>query len=199
MQQLLEQLSGLPHWQIGLIAAYLLLQGCVVPGVPEEVVITTLGMLWSQGRIAFAEAFAFVLLGLLPANAFTVVMTDRFGPQVLKRRPFRWMIDLQTAQPYLAQVRKWGGWIVPAARFTPIVRGPIYAAIGLSKFGVLRFMAFDALAACVEVPAFLLVGAYIGKNSESLTVAYAKIGAILGALLIGAIVFKLTHGKKLKG
>jgi hypothetical protein len=68
----LELLSDLPPWQLALAAAWILLQGCVMPSVPEEIVIVTLGMLVGQGRLEPPLALTAVLAGLLPANSATV-------------------------------------------------------------------------------------------------------------------------------
>ena len=53
MQDLLTRFADLAPWQIGATATWLLLQGCVLPSIPEEIVIATLGMLAGYFRGLF--------------------------------------------------------------------------------------------------------------------------------------------------
>ena len=62
---MLERIGELPQWHVALVASWILLQACVLPSVPEEIVTTTLGMMVAQGRISPSLAFAAVLVGLL--------------------------------------------------------------------------------------------------------------------------------------
>lgn len=191
MQDLLIQFSGLPSWQIAAAATWLLLQACVVPSLPEEVVITTLGMLSSQGRIGFLTALAAVLFGLLPANSATVFIGSRLARGLSFFGPFQRAFKAAPVQDALGAVRRHGRGLVFATRFTPLVRGPVYLACGASQMGVPRFFAVDALAACVQVPLLLWLGARIGRNAASLAQAWQRIGLLLGGLAAVALALHL--------
>ncbi|HVP65910.1 MAG TPA: VTT domain-containing protein [Anaeromyxobacteraceae bacterium] len=185
MQDLLARFSDLAPWQIGAAATWLLLQGCVLPSVPEEIVIATLGMLASQGRIGFVGAFGAVLLGLLPANSAAVFFGSRLARGISRAGPLRHAFESGAVQEALASVRRHGRGLVFATRFTPLVRGPVYLACGASEMGVPRFFAVDSLAACVQVPLVLWLGARLGGGAASLAAAWQRIG-FLAAGLVGA-------------
>ncbi len=113
MEDLLLRLSGLGEWQLALAAVWLLLQGCVVPSVPEEVVITSLGMLAAQGRIPFPLAFLAILCGLLPANAATVWFGGRLARGLAVRGPFAGVRAAPAVRSALASLQRRGlagGW-----------------------------------------------------------------------------------------
>src|SRR4051812_33746886 len=63
METLIARLDLLEHWQIAIFATSLLYQGIFLAVFPEEVIITTLGLLWSQDRIGFFEAWLAVCVG----------------------------------------------------------------------------------------------------------------------------------------
>jgi len=198
MEALLARLSDLPDWQICLLATYLLAQGFILTIFPEEIVITTLGLLWSQEKVGFFQAMFAIQLGLLPANSMTVFLGGHFGPKLLKVRPFVWVLKKEGIEEALTFVRRYGKWIIAVTRFVPIVRGPVYVAAGLSGMGVPRFLLVDALASCVQVPLLLYVGSVIGKNADSLMEGYQRIGVLL-AVLVGstiAINFGMGHVRK---
>ncbi|MEO5969843.1 MAG: DedA family protein [Bdellovibrionia bacterium] len=194
METLIARLDHLEHWQIALLAASLLYQGIFLAVFPEEVIITTLGLLWSQGRVGFLEAWVAICVGLLPANATTVYAGSKLGMKILTIRPFRWVLKKEAIEESLEQIRHYGKRIVFFTRFIPMIRGPIYFASGMSKMGVLNFMKTDFMASLIQVPGLLLLGCAIGKNATSIMDAYSKIGLFMLILLIAAILIKwLMH------
>jgi membrane protein DedA with SNARE-associated domain len=190
METLLARLADLQHWEIALLAVGFLLQGAFLAVFPEELIITTLGFLWSQNRIGFVEALVAIWMGLLPANAITVFFGSRFGPRILTIRPFCWMFKKDAVEESLARIRHHGPWIVFVTRFTPVIRGPIYLASGLSQMGLLRFMKIDGVAAMLQVPLLLFVGSVIGRNADSLVDGYKKVGLFMASLIGMMILFK---------
>ena len=158
MDNLLARIAELSQWQIALAATWLLLQACVIPSVPEEIVTTTMGMLVAQGRITAPLAVAAVLVGLLPANSAAVFI----GSLARGGIGHAGFLGRTLSSPRVAvaseALRRHGPLFVVVTRFVPFVRGPVYLATGLSGFGVGRFFLLDAAAACVQVPLLLWLG-----------------------------------------
>lgn len=186
-----ELIQGLSEWQIYGIVFWLLLQGMVVSVLPEEVIILSLGVLISQNRVRLPFSFIAVELGLLTANSMLVFVAGRFS----ERRIFK-KASIQNA---LTSFRTRGNRVIFIARFTPLIRGPIYAAIGLSGMRVRDFFKIDATASLFQVPALLALGAYIGDKTGSIEKAYKVIGiCALGvvALMLLSIAVKAWIKKK---
>lgn len=197
IETLLLQLSGLPHWKICAIATWFLLQGAVFTIFPEEVIVTTLGVLWSQQRVGFFEAMLAVQLGLLPANLILVTVGNKLGPGLFEIRPFRWLTNKRDVEDALRTLKRHGAWVVFITRFVPLIRGPIYFAAGLSRLRPLYFFKIDASASFIQIPLLLLLGGTIGRNSGSLISAYQKVGLGMAGLLgIGALFAFLRRRKK---
>jgi membrane protein DedA with SNARE-associated domain len=175
VDSLLERVGELPQWQIALAASWILLQACVVPSVPEEIVITTLGMLVAQGRISPALAFAAVLAGLLPANSAAVFIGSLGRSRIGRGGWLGRLLGSAEVTSALSTVRRHGPGLVLVTRFIPFVRGPIYLATGLSGLPVRRFFQLDALAASVQVPLLLWVGSRLGRDATSQE-AWTRIG-----------------------
>lgn len=186
MTDLVATLSNLPGWQLALASTWLLLQACVIPSLPEEVVIVTLGVLWSQGRIDFLTALAAVLAGLLPANSAAVYIGGLAERGLLRFGPARRLIASDAVRSARAAVRRRGRVVVAVTRFIPLVRGPIYLACGASGMTVRQFFVVDALAALVQVPLLLLLGARLGEGAGSLAEAWQRVGVLAVVLLAAA-------------
>lgn len=183
-----ETFAHLSHWQIDGIATLLLLQGAVVAVFPEEVVISSLGVLWGRGKLSFIECLFSVQLGLLPANLALVWVGGRFGTEILRRRPVRWLINAEGVARALVRFNQAGAWVIAVTRFTPVIRGPVYFASGLSGISISRFFRIDALASFFQISLLLWIGHRIGKDATSLLDAYRKLGVILGLLIIGTVI-----------
>ncbi|MDR3607538.1 MAG: VTT domain-containing protein [Oligoflexia bacterium] len=173
-------LAGLTEWQIYAVAIGLLLQGVVVAVAPEEVVLMSLGVLWSQNRIHFLRGLTAAALGLLSANLIIVFVAGRFSHLSIFRKP--------AVHKRLEKFRKRGKWIVFLTRFTPFIRGPVYYAAGISGMSPAQFFKIDALAFCIHGPLIFLIGAAIGLHTGSITEAYKyiAIGALSVAVAIAA-------------
>lgn len=190
MDDLLARIAELSQWQIALAATWLLLQACVVPSVPEEIVTTTMGMLVAQGRISAPLALASVLAGLLPANSAAVFI----GSLARRRIGHGGFLGRTLSSPRVAAasaaLHRRGPLLVVVTRFVPFVRGPVYLATGLSGFGVGRFFLLDAAAACVQVPILLWLGSRLGEGATAreawIRIGWASaalVGAALGVLI----------------
>ena len=189
---LLESISALPQWQIALTATWLLLQGCIAPSVPEDILILTLGMLVGQGRIEPAAALVAVLAGLLPANAVAVLIGSVARTRLGRAGWFGKALGSPRVERASALLRRHGPLVVLLTRFTPFVRGPVYLSIGLSGLGVPRFALLDALAASVQVPVLLWIGSRLGSG-VSPQQAWARVGWTAAALIAAAVAVAVSR------
>lgn len=197
MEELILRFADLPSWQIGLVAAGLLLQACVPPGIPEELVVATLGILWGEGRIGFGTALASVLVGLLPANAAAVLAGGRLAPWLSRWRVFARALRTPAVSRALEAMRRNAVGVVVVTRFTPLVRGPVYLAAGLSGMGLARFVCFDFLAACIHVPLLLWAGHRLGRGAGSIVLAFQRLGwAAIAFLAVAAAVALLRRARE---
>ena len=186
VDDLIARIADLPQWQVALAATWILLQGCVLPSLPEEIVIVSMGMLVAQGRIDAPLALAAVLAGLLPANSTAVF----FGGLARKRLGRGGALGRTFSSPWVAAaaaaLRRHGPIVVLVTRVTPLVRGPVYLAAGLSGLGVGRFFLLDAAAACVQVPLLLWIGSRLGAGATAAQ-AWSRIGWLSAGLVAVAI------------
>jgi membrane protein DedA with SNARE-associated domain len=181
---LIDQLiSGLSEWQIYGLVVGLLLQGVVIAIAPEEVILMSLGVLWSQGKVRLFLALGAAAIGLLAANAIIVFITGRFSHLAIFQK--------KSVHQALEKFRKKGRWIIFVTRFTPFIRGPVYYAAGISGMPVSRFFPIDALAFCIHAPLIFFIGAWIGIRTGSITEAYKIIiiAAVSTVVVIVAGVF----------
>jgi membrane protein DedA with SNARE-associated domain len=179
---MLENMILLAGWQIDLLAFWILLQGALISVVPEEVVVLSLGYLWGQGKIGFPEAMAVTLAGLLPANVIMVAIGEKLARKYSGRQ------SVQIAADYL---RRYGAVFIFVTRFTPLIRGPVYLAVGASRFGAKRFFKTDGMAAILHVSLLLFLGRALSLDGQFNLNVLHRIGWGAGSLLVGMVIFTL--------
>ncbi len=191
MEQIFLRFHGLSHWQIGFLATVLLAQGFAISIFPEELVILSLGALHASGHIGFVEALLFLLAGLLPANLTTVLIARQLGLIGLRKRPFSWVFKESAIQKFLSPARLHAKKIVIATRFIPLIRGPIYAALGIAGIKPATFLRLDATAAIFQVSLWLYLGS-IGAKLSAQQLATAG-EYVIALLLFAFFAIKLSN------
>ena len=79
----------------------------------------------------------------------------------MDRIPFRWLNRGGAVEKALGKLREKGWPLIAATRFTPLVRGPMYLAVGLADYRMRDFVKVDALASLVQISVLLAVGSWI--------------------------------------
>jgi membrane protein DedA with SNARE-associated domain len=199
---MLDKIAGLSQLQIDLLATFILLEGVAIAAIPEEIVILSLGVLWGQGRVGFFDSLIAAQLGLIPANFLMVLLGNKIGRKILSVPPFSWIIQRQLLDKALGHVLRHGRWTVFATRFIPIIRGPVYLAVGISRFPFLKFLKLDVSASFIQIPMLLLIGRLVGRSMPVeqayrgiLTAAAIGLGVSVVILFVAFFRRKHTQGR----
>ncbi len=183
---MLDKITGLSAIQIELLAAFLLLEGLALAAIPEEIILLSLGVLWGQGRVGFLESIFAAQLGLLPANLFPVIVGKKLGRRILNVPPFSWILKKDLLEKALSHLHRHRNLTIFLTRFTPIIRGPVYLAVGVCKVPLLDFLKIDALASCIHIPIIFLIGRFVGTHF-SIETAYRGIVITAAVGFLGSI------------
>jgi membrane protein DedA with SNARE-associated domain len=193
---MLHTLVGLSQWKIAFLVVYLLWQGAIIPSMPEEVMVPTLGILWGQGRMNFWLGVVAVQIGLMGGDFILVTLGRHIGPKLLSRRPFNLIAGPDTVREATERLQKYGPWLIFITRFTPMVRAPMFFAAGVSKMPLWKFFRSDYSASCIFIPLLMVAGRQLGANSHSLQDAFQTLGVIMGTLLILALTYAYFRERK---
>jgi membrane protein DedA with SNARE-associated domain len=161
---MIEKLIGLSHWQIDLLVIYLFVQGAFFTVFPEEVILPTLGVLWGQGRISFAEAFAAAAFGLVCGDVILMLLGRHLGVRLLVKRPFSWVIDAEMLEYVQEKMRRYGTRLVFFVRFIPSVRAPTFFAAGISRMPFPIFLRSDLAGLAIWIPLLFVFGRHLGSD-----------------------------------
>jgi len=191
MENLLDKLAGLSHWQIDLLTAGILIESAILPVVPEEAILLTLGTLILQGRVGPFEAFAFYQVGAVTADLILLGF-GRLASHGMNRHPF---LAKLIAHPttILAQslIRRHAKALIFFTRFIPTVRSPVYIAAGASHVSYRSFALTDWAASCFHIPLLMGVGYYVARVSGSPEGTLRSLAWVFASLLGGGVTITL--------
>lgn len=183
----LEGADDLRLWQIVTLIALSTL-------ISEDLACIAAGMLASEDIISLPWALVAPFLGIYLGDMALYAIGRLGGIGLLRRAPFRWMINEQQVIQAEKLFEEYGGTIIFSSRLLPGSRLPVYAAAGVLRYPFLRFTVFmflaSALSCIVLVPLSLLLGEVIFEWLETYE-AYAVqifVGAALAIWLAVKIV-----------
>ncbi|WP_438431688.1 DedA family protein [Gorillibacterium sp. sgz500922] len=159
--QILDFLTGLGYWGIML--------GLMIEIIPSEIVLAYAGFLVAQGEINYFEAILFGTIGCLIAQIFIYWIGLYGGRPVVEK----WgkYIHLKKKHIDMAEgwFQKYGGGVIFAARFIPVVRQAISIPAGLAKMPLWKFSVLTTLASVIWSALFVWLGERLYSLGKSWT------------------------------
>lgn len=157
--QYLTDLSGSVAYLI--VFGILLACGLGFP-LPEDIPLIATGyLIWDETMSAF-PAFLICMLGVLIGDSVLFYIGHRMGFAVLKRPRFQKLFPPKKVRRTKAYFRKYGDKIVFFARFVAGFRAVAFFMSGALHLKYRRFLLFDALAALLSVPIWIVLGYFLG-------------------------------------
>jgi membrane protein DedA with SNARE-associated domain len=158
----------------------------VVP-LPEELALLGAGWWAHTGALPLWAAWLAAWLAIAVGDTASYVIGRSFLPKLLRTRVGKRMIS--------PDLRRWGEEVVQRhgfraillGRFLVALRGPVYLAIGGSKYPLLRFELINGTVGLVEVALLVGLGYEFGQSA---TLAHQvrwveiAIGASIAALVV---------------
>ncbi|MHB8418056.1 MAG: DedA family protein [Myxococcales bacterium] len=167
------------------------LLGCGV-GLPlsEDLLLVAAGYLAGREVTALLWTFVVCYPSVLAGDILLYEGGRRLDQLVLGRRRLRRLLSTRRRAFVQRLFDRWGVLAVAVARQIMGVRSPAFVLAGVAHMPRGRFIITDALAACVAIPAFVLLGYFMGKGVGALEprVPWLEL-ALLGVALAGGGLF----------
>ena len=152
--------------------------GFVLPG---ETAVLLGGFLASTGRLSVLVLGVVVVLAAVVGDSVGYEVGKRFGPRMLRSRPFRDQRHrVDGARAFLAGR---GASAVFIGRFTAFLRAVIPGLVGLSGMRYRRFLAFNAAGGLVWGAGCVVAG-YVAGSSYQKVAHWLGTGGAVGAVVV---------------
>lgn len=129
----------------------------------EDLSVIAAGLLTAGGVLPFQYSVLSCFLGILLVDVNIFWLGKNIGNPILKRVPFRWMIEEQDLIRAKNLFEMYGMELLFVARFIPGARFPTYFAAGLLKTGFKKFFVYFLLSITVWTPLLVGLSVLIGQ------------------------------------
>lgn len=147
----------LAHGSLILIFLWLAIGGLGAP-LPEDVALLAAGALVYEGHVTVWEAGPIVFVGVLAGDSALFLLARRLGLAAYDKPRVKRILPPARRARIEEMYRRHGGKLVFIARHVMGMRAAVFAFAGINGMPYRRFITWDALAACITVPATVLLG-----------------------------------------
>lgn len=180
----------------GLAAVFVLMvfESCGFP-FPSEVVMPTAGLLAAAGHMNIVAAIVAGGVANLVGSLIAYGLAARFGEPLLLG-PGRY-IGIRRHHLDLADrwFRRWGLAAVFVGRVLPVIRTYISFPAGLARIDLGRFSVLTLIGALPWCAALALVGYYLGKNYDRISVSVERGAIVIALLLVAGLLLWYVRGR----
>jgi membrane protein DedA with SNARE-associated domain len=139
--------------------------GLGVP-IPEEIPVLTAGVLSHEGVVRWWIALPVCLVAILAGDSALYWIGHHWGERLLDWRVVRHLLTREREERFKAAYRRHGVKIVFAARHVAGLRAAAFLTAGIARVPYGQFLAVDAAAALVGVPASFALAFFFADQLE---------------------------------
>src|SRR5438067_13763132 len=134
--------------------------------LPEELALLGAGWLAHSGAVALWGAWLASFLGIVAGDTSSYLIGRFFLPALLKTRLGQRLVSPDLRKWAEELVVRHGFRAILLGRFLVALRGPVYLAIGASKYPMLRFELINGAVGTVEVALLVGLGYLFGRSTR---------------------------------
>ncbi len=170
---------------------FLMMAENVFPPIPSEVIMGAAGVLVARGEMSFATVWIVATAGTVAGNLFWFWVGKVWNEDQLKRIIDRWGRWLTFEWDEFTKARdifrKYGGGIVFALRFSPVLRTMVSLPAGLAHMKLWKFCLYTALGSAIW-NGILIFG---GRAMAPLVERFETVAGygVLGLVLVGVVYY----------
>lgn len=133
------------------------------------------------------------LIGVLSGDIVLFMGGRRMGIDVLKRRPFRYLVTAEHIAQMQHQFRKRGNWIIFFGRFFAGVRAVMCVTSGICRIPAWKFILIDFTGALISVPFLVGLGWWFSNRIEKVLRGTVAIERIVGGIVVLVLVIWFVY------
>ncbi|WP_245534008.1 DedA family protein [Effusibacillus pohliae] len=184
----------------GYIALFLsLVFGIVGLPIPDEVIMTYVGFLVSQGTMRFSFALSVAFLGSAVGMTISYLLGRGFGFPLIRKYGHRVGIKQSHWERVQVWYQKFGPFVLMIGYFLPGIRHVTAFSAGASRMRFWRFALYAYSGGFIWASTFISLGRLLGEHWNLLFVFLHRYGiwVLAGAVLVLAWIVLVRYKKKL--
>ncbi|MBU6155051.1 MAG: DedA family protein [Bdellovibrionales bacterium] len=193
-REFLTQFSG-PE---GYLAFYLVLVSCGM-GAPlnSDLILITASILAALGFFKLPILIPIAFFGLLTGDSVNFFIARRFGPAILRKAPFRWILSETRVKRAEELLQKRGRSLLFCIRFLPFVRTALFFTAGSLQISPKAFYLLNGISTVIYLSLLMNLSFAAGANIEFLIAVFKKIQLVI-LIFVVSVAFLLLRGSRKK-
>ncbi|TMA25779.1 MAG: DedA family protein [Deltaproteobacteria bacterium] len=183
------------------VAIFLAVLSTLVLPLPEELTLLGAGWLAHSGALPLWAAWLASWSAVMAGDTTTYLIGRSFLPALLRTRLGQRVVSPELRDWGESLVKQHGYRAILLGRFLVALRGPVYLAIGASKYPALRFILINGAVGTIEIALLVGLGYLFGRSTRlAHEVRWLEIAvaATMAAILIAPPLFKRRLLRKRK-
>ncbi len=192
-KEFLAQFSGPEAY----FAFFVSLIGCSI-GLPmnSDLILITASMLATLGVFKLPLLIPIAFFGLLTGDSINFFLARRFGPKILRKAPFRWIISearVLEAEKFLATR---GNKFIFCIRFLPLIRTVLFFTAGSLRIKPKAFYLLNGASTVLYLTILMNLSYAAGENIDFLLSLFKRFQFGLLTVAIAMFSFAILKGLK---
>jgi membrane protein DedA with SNARE-associated domain len=161
--------------------------------LPEELALLGAGWWAHAGALPLWAAWLAAWLGIVSGDTASYLIGRSFLPRLLRTRFGKRVVAPDLRKWGEDLVRRHGFRAILLGRFLVALRGPVYLAIGGSKYPMLRFELINGTVGLIEVALLVGLGYEFGQSvhlAHEVRFVEIAVGVVIAAILIVPLIVK---------
>ena len=181
------------------VAIFLGVLSTLVLPLPEELALMGAGWWAHQGAIPIVGAWIAATAANVVGDTISYLIGRYFLERLLKTRLGKRMVSTEMRKWGQDFVRRKGVGAIILGRFLVAFRGPVYLAIGASKYPIGKFELINTIVALIEGAALVWLGYVFGQSMKvehEVRWVEIAVGVFVLALLVAPFLVKRQLARK---
>jgi membrane protein DedA with SNARE-associated domain len=165
---------------------YFILVGCGI-GLPmnSDITIITASVLAALGYFKLSLLLPIAFLGLLSGDTLNFFVARKYGPKILLRAPFRWVLSPEKVKKAEVFISEKGNRFLFCVRFLPLIRTALFFTAGSLQVKPKTFYFLNMTATVIYLLVLMNLAYAAGENIDSLIASFKRFQLIFLAIFFG--------------
>jgi membrane protein DedA with SNARE-associated domain len=171
---------------------------CSSLGIPlnSDLILITVSALAAFGAFKLPILIPIAFLGLLSGDSINFFFARKYGPSLLGRAPFRWVLTENRISLATAFLRKYGSGFVFCIRFLPFIRPSLFFTAGSLQIKPRTFYLLNSASTLLYLSILMNAAHSAAENQDILIAGFKKFQLVPVAILAAGMI--LILGMRLK-
>jgi membrane protein DedA with SNARE-associated domain len=181
----------------GYLFFFLSLIGCGI-GLPmnSDLILIAASMLAAMGIFKLPFLIPIAFLGLLTGDTINFFVARRFGPILLKKAPFKWILSPSKVEQAEEFLERRGSKFIFCIRFLPLVRTALFFTAGSLQTRPRIFYLLNGASTVIYLAVLMNLSYQAGTNIDLLIAGFKKFQLGILILMMTVLVFGVRANRK---